>query len=150
MSNALPQIDKMRGVELFGEMTGAELEVTAKCMISKQYPAGQTLFFEGMPGELMYVVLSGQLEIYKTGPEGERRIALVGPGEFSGEGSLILEGKRSTNCRVTQDSELLVLTRKYFHDLTISHPAISTKLLTGFLKANIIRLRNGNQRMALV
>ena len=149
MANALGILDKLRTIELFEDLTDTELATLAKGMFPKHYLGGQTLFFSGMPGELMYVVLSGELEILRSDTDGEHLVALLGPGQFAGEGSLILEGHRSTNCRVHQDSELLILTKRTYQDLVASNPAITTKLLTAFLKTNIVRLRRGNQPLQL-
>lgn len=144
MANALGMVNRLPEIPLFAEMNSVELEQAAKHMFVKNYAAGQTLFFAGMPGELMYIVVSGQLEIYRGSGLDEQLLTRVNAGEFSGEGSLVLVGLRSTQCRVAKDSELLVLTKKAFQDLAATAPAVTTKLLKAFLITNIVRLRGSN------
>ncbi len=150
MSNAMIEIDKFKGMELFADFTHEEIEKLARVCFVKKYHEEQTLFVAGMPGDLMYLVISGQLEIYQPRPGGEKHIAYVEPGDVSGEGCMVLEGTRSTHCRVTKDSELLLLTKNFFHDLERNQPAIVNKILKFFLKTNIMRLRQGNAHLHLV
>ena len=150
MSSAVAEIDKFKGMELFADFNHEEMEKLARVCFVKKYREGQTLFVAGMPGDLMYLVLGGQLEIYRPQPGGEKHIAFVEPGEVSGEGSMVLEGTRSTHCRVTKDSEVLLLTKNFFHDLERNHPTIANKMLKYFLKTNIMRLRQGNSHLHLV
>lgn len=145
MVTKIQNVMELTGLTLFSEMTADELEEIARVTFIKKYAAGQLIFAEGMSGEIMYVVLSGEVEIFKFKGDKEITIARLGVGEFIGEGSLVLDGHRSTSCRISENAELLVITKKSFQDLARSHPAITTKLLEQFLKTSIMRLRSTNK-----
>ena len=52
---------------------------------ARDYASGCVLFREGEPGDFMYVIQSGTVEIRR----GERVLAILPPGEFLGEMALI-------------------------------------------------------------
>lgn len=67
-----------------------------------EIPAGEYIFTAGTPGDRMFVILEGEVDIKL----GERTIATFGAGEIIGEMALIDARERSasalakTNCRV--------------------------------------------------
>jgi signal-transduction protein with cAMP-binding, CBS, and nucleotidyltransferase domain len=73
-----------------------------------QFEAGTTIFEEGQPGHVMYVILDGEVEILV----GDQRLAAIGPGEVFGEMALVdLEARSAsaiamTNCRLAVDGVL--------------------------------------------
>ncbi|MEO8706862.1 MAG: cyclic nucleotide-binding domain-containing protein, partial [Kofleriaceae bacterium] len=58
----------------------------------RDFEAGTVLFEEGQPGDYMYVVQSGEIEIRRQVGETERVVAVLPPGEFFGE-MAILNGR---------------------------------------------------------
>src|SRR3954465_6741273 len=74
--------------------------------------AGDWLFRQGEPGDSLYVVLTGRLEIVIEG-EPEKVIRVLGHGDSVGELALLTESPRSASVRARRDSELLVVTREH-------------------------------------
>jgi CRP-like cAMP-binding protein len=144
-----PDYAALKAVPLFADLTENEIYQVAKLAFVKPYKSGATLFLEGMPGEVMYVILKGSVEILKKTPQGEKKLASVKSGEFVGEMSLIDDGLRSAAARVAEESELLVITRKCFKDMLNSDPHIASKLLLHFLKVASGRLRQTDKRFEL-
>ena len=65
--------------------------------------ADQVLFEEGSFKESMFIVLDGELEVYKK----NKQIALRRKGEFFGEMSILESKPRSASVRAISNSELL-------------------------------------------
>ena len=63
-------------------------------------PAGDILFHEGEPGDVMYVIREGSIRIRKDSYEGEKTLAVLGPGEFFGEMSILNDKPRSATAEV--------------------------------------------------
>lgn len=141
-----PNLADMKKIPIFSELSENEIYKVLHLAFEKKYPVGSTLFVEGMTGEVLYIIKSGKVDICKKTEKGELVIASLGPGEFLGELSIIDEGKRSATARVTQDSELIVITKKCFHDILLGDPVITVKLLMHFLKVNAARLRMTDKR----
>ena len=81
-------------------------------------PAGQTLFKEGDPGDLMYVLLSGSAEISVH----NRVVETSEIGTIFGEMAMIDEGVRSATVTAKTDCEFFPIGRKRFNFLIQQTP----------------------------
>jgi len=86
------------------------------------YPAGDFIFREGDPASDFYIIEEGQVEIlHPTNSNGAYEpIAILGPGDFFGEGALIDSRPRRNACRARTDVEALVLGRNLFTEISSS------------------------------
>lgn len=75
--------------------------------------AGQTLFKEGEPAELMFVLMSGTAEVIVN----HRVVETAEAGAIIGEMGMIDEGARSASVVAKSDCKLLVIDRKRFNFL---------------------------------
>jgi predicted acylesterase/phospholipase RssA/CRP-like cAMP-binding protein len=90
--------------------------------------AGEWLFRQGDPGDSLYVVLTGRLEIViESGPE-VKVIRVLGRGASVGELALLTESPRSASVRARRDSELLLVTREHFAALLERRPEFAAGL----------------------
>jgi CRP-like cAMP-binding protein len=85
---------------------------------------GELVFEQGDPGNALYVVESGEVEIFRTKHEKEIRLAVLGPEEYFGEMSLLLEKPRNASARAKGDVELKVVDKKDFRELSVKHPVV--------------------------
>lgn len=81
------------------------------------WPAGSLIFEKDTPGEALYIVLAGSVRIYDVLDGSEIEIAEVGPGDFFGEMSLLLDTKHTKYAQAKEDTELFVLMRESFQRL---------------------------------
>jgi CRP/FNR family transcriptional regulator len=135
------EYEKLKSISLFKELTDTELDVISKRIFEKVYKKGSTLFVEGMPGEVLYIVTEGSVEIYKRTKDKDVLITTVMPGDIVGEMSLIDAGPRSASGRTGADSKLVVVTKKSFNEMLDSDPGIAAKILMALLKIINKRLR---------
>ncbi len=105
------------------------------------------MFFEGMVGGIMYLVKKGGVKIYKKKGLKEIFIAGLGPGDFVGEMSLIDDEPRSAAAKVTEDSILMVITKKNFENILQVSPMSANKILIAFLRILSKRLRDTNKKI---
>lgn len=77
--------------------------------------AGQVVFEQGSRGELVYIVESGQIEIYRIrGDRREEHLRLVGPGEYFGELGPMLGLPRSASARARTGAVLVASGVRHF------------------------------------
>ncbi len=77
--------------------------------------AGAVVFKEGDSGREMYVILDGEVEVLRRSKRGhDTRVAILGPGDWFGEMSILDVLPRSASTRVLAPARLLRLTA---HDL---------------------------------
>lgn len=76
----------------------------------EEYSTGDTIFTEGSPGDTMYVVLEGNVEIRAAG----RTLGVAEPGTIIGEMALIDPGARSATAVAAADCKLAPVNEKRF------------------------------------
>ena len=76
----------------------------------ESYPAGRTIFEEGSAGDVMYVVLEGEVEVRLQG----KSLRTVGAGELLGEMALIDAKARSASAVARTDCRLAPVDEKRF------------------------------------
>lgn len=79
--------------------------------------AGQHLFHQGDPSDLIYLVNDGQVEAVQDHEDGEMVLATMGPGDHLGEMGPLFGLRRSATVRARTDATLTGYTVKAFRDL---------------------------------
>ncbi|HRU39724.1 MAG TPA: cyclic nucleotide-binding domain-containing protein, partial [Candidatus Goldiibacteriota bacterium] len=98
--------ENLKKAGLFRDLSDSELEVVMKKVFEKTYKKGSMLFVEGMPGEVLYIIIEGGIDVTKKGRDGsEIEVAKLGPGEIVGEMSLIDSGPRTASGKTNADSK---------------------------------------------
>ncbi len=119
----------VRKLPFFADLTLAD--VAQLCRSSRRVRAapGDLVIEEGAPGDSLYVVLSGELEITKR--DGDREIVLASrkAGEAVGEMSLLESAPRSASARAVQPSELLEVSPESFRKVLESNPSTAMTVL---------------------
>ncbi len=91
----------------------------------QEFQAGATIFSEGAPGEVMYVVLNGIVELRIQGA----LIEIVGPGEIIGEMALIDSASRSASAMAKSDCRLAAVDAQQFLFMVQQAPLFSLHVM---------------------
>lgn len=113
---------------------------------ARDFKAGVVLFEEGQPGDYMYVVQSGEVEIRRQVGETERVLAVLVAGDFLGEMAILNARPRSATAVVRSNARLLVIEGKTFEAMLRARPEIALRII----KALALRLENANQQVELL
>lgn len=114
---------ELRNIGLFGALSDDVLEYLSTLLTVETPPAGHTLFREGENASAMFVVVSGEVEVLKKSKRAvEARVAVLGPGDWFGEMSIVDIQPRSATVRALAPSRLLRVSSAdldalYRHDL---------------------------------
>ena len=92
---------------VFGALNEQTLELITRLAVPVRKAAGEHFFLEGDAGDDMYVLRSGEVEIYKTWRSEERMLALMKAGDCFGEMALVDLFPRSASARAAKDCEAL-------------------------------------------
>ena len=91
-------------VPFFSLLDEQERAALAERVDTVSKPAGTALFNYGDPGDSLYIVRAGEVEIFFKNDTGERIVLeTAGKGDFFGEISLLDGGPRTASARVTKD-----------------------------------------------
>jgi serine phosphatase RsbU (regulator of sigma subunit) len=127
-------------IPLFSSLTPEEQQALFSCLSSIELEAEAMLFYEGDPGDGLYIVASGEVEILKAmGTPEEHQLAVHGQGDFFGEVALLdHQNARSAGARARNPTRLLQMTASDFHELMETHPALAlqmTRIISGRMRA---------------
>jgi CRP/FNR family transcriptional regulator, cyclic AMP receptor protein len=75
---------------------------------------GEAIFRQGERGDSMFLIRSGQVRILLECAGHEAAVAMLKPGDFFGELSLLSEATRSATAEALEDTTLLVVSRDVF------------------------------------
>lgn len=139
-----PPVGELRGVQLFEDLSGAELELICGPMRERLVTAGTDLITQGEPGDALIVVLDGSIKIYRRLRDGgEVILAIVGPGETLGEIPPD-DGVHANGAAALEDTRVLSLDGESFRRLVEEIPSLRAGLLTLLSE----RLRLADSRIA--
>jgi len=106
-----PTVNDLRAIGLFGALSDDVLRQFADTLAVQVIDTGTTLFREGEDGRDMFVVLQGELEVLKRSHRGtDARVALLGPGDWVGDMSIVDIQPRSASVRALAPTRLLRVT----------------------------------------
>jgi len=95
------------------------------------YEKGEIVFRQGDPGDTMYIIQSGAVEVSQLRDEQKFVLAFLGRGDFFGEMALIDKHPRSATVTAIRRSRLLPLTRASLLERTRYDPGVVLHLLKG-------------------
>ena len=102
---------------------------------------GEVIFSEGSPGDLMYVLLEGAIELRKKVGKGESVLKTVeSPNDFFGEMALIDGRSRSATAVAAKHSRLLLIDGATFENMIVTNGKFALKII----KVLSDRIRHSN------
>ena len=121
----------LQEVEHLRELQPGEQAALAERIDLKRYNAGETIFSYGDPGHALYIVRSGEVEIYIKNDQGEKIVLETSkPGDIFGEISLLDNGPRTAWVAALTDVEVLRLDREHFEDYIRQYTPAALNLLS--------------------
>ncbi|HPA16915.1 MAG TPA: ATP-binding protein [Verrucomicrobiae bacterium] len=109
-----------RFLSFFGESTRRLLESRAQI---RDLPDGTLLFEEGAPSDCVYLVLEGEIALFKRpSAEREQLLAKVGPGDYFGEVGILDDAGRSTGARAAGTTRVAVVPRDAVQEALHAEP----------------------------
>jgi len=109
----------LRACGLFGAADDDVLSAVVRALRIRRFRRGDTIFHQGDPGDSLYVMASGSVKVVLPSEQGAEPaiVAVLGPGEFFGELSLLDGAPHSATIAAIEPSETLVLQRDAFLSL---------------------------------
>lgn len=102
---------------LFPRLSEAQLQQLLERGQERQFAAGDILFSQGEESYPFYIVLEGEVSIFKRVAAGEQLLTVHRAGEFTGDLSMVAGHSASVSARATQDCRVLELEPETFRSL---------------------------------
>jgi cAMP-binding proteins - catabolite gene activator and regulatory subunit of cAMP-dependent protein kinases len=112
----------------------------------RQVQGGAVIYREGNPAQEVFIIQDGTVRLHKEVSGEELCLAIVGPGDFFGELSVIENQVHSTTATAMTDAVIVTLDRALFQKILSENTEIGTRLI----RALCHRLREANNRTLAV
>ncbi len=111
-------------------------------MVTKSITSNDVLFWEGQPGDALYVIQTGHILVERVTEQGDTvAVAVLGPDSIVGEQALVGDDVRGATARAVTDTTVGSLGRAAFGELRRTH-AVFDELLVGMLDRRIRELND--------
>jgi CRP/FNR family transcriptional regulator, cyclic AMP receptor protein len=145
-----PEAHLLKEIPLFELLDDREREDLAARLEVERFASEASIFQIGDPGDAVYIISSGEVEIFFRNDTGEQIILeRSGKGDFFGEISFLDGGSRSASVRATADTEVLRLDREELAKFLESRPQAAMLLVAAMgrrLRTTVERLRHTASR----
>lgn len=129
--------------KLFSGLLAAELQALEQTAQLKVYKAGRTIFQEGEPGDGMYILVQGKVQITAlVGLDQRCVLATLGDGDFFGEMAVLDDRPRSASATAETDSQVYFILREDMVKILSRSPQLAITLVREFSQ----RMRDFNQQ----
>lgn len=131
-------------------LTPEQIDRIRRTSVVRVVKAGEILFEPADEDIAFFVVLRGRISILRVETENERQVAERGPGQFTGEMTM-LSGRRSIlRGRVTEDGEVLVITAENLRALIAKDAELNEIVMSAFVNRRLELIETGQGNVVLL
>lgn len=136
-------MSELEKVELFSGLLAEEMQSLKQTAEMRAYKPRDVIFQEGDPGDGIYVVVEGEVQVSTLVSETERCVLTsVEPGDFFGEMAILDDRPRSATAQAELDTKVYFLHRDDLLKILEQSPKLAVSLLREFS----LRLRVFNRK----
>ena len=152
-SAAKIHIEQLKRIFILNELKGKNdfLQILLNYCYIQNVVNGETIYQEGDDSSEMYIVLEGEIRVYKHSSSDEQFLLAELSGSkasFFGEMGLIQDHKRAATIQAESDAKLLVLSRASFIRMARKQPDIAMGLIFSICRVLSERLQRTNADLA--
>ncbi len=139
MSNAY--FSFLRKIKFFKELSDDDIRNIAGYCSDAAFKTGEILFNEGDPADKFYIVMNGEVEVWKSyGTDDADMLAIHGKGHLFGEMALIDKLPRSATVRVRQNVTLLQIKEEDFQQMVREKTTVAFSIIRSL--SSMVRISN--------
>jgi CRP-like cAMP-binding protein len=138
----------LRGLKLLGGLSASQLEDVSGRLKAARYRQGEAIVREGEPGEEMYFLESGRVQVVRGHGAEAMVLGELGAGDLFGEMALLTGNPRSATVTALSEVNVWILSRADFDDVVAAYPHLAlalSRLLSERLRATDARFLHAPQ-----
>ena len=139
----------LKRIPLFANLAPADLKQVAAIAQEESFSDGATIASEGEIGDVMFILVSGEVRVISTNDQREIELARRKAGDFVGEMALISREPRSATLTAIGNVRTLCIDQKSFEALLRDRPDVSLaviQVMSARLKESDRKWHNQNSR----
>ena len=141
----------LQDMEIFARRKVETLQDLEACMDIRTYQAGDIIYAHGQPGDELYWVRRGSVRLMAQLPLGKRKsVASFGRGDFFGSLAFMDGQPRPNDAVAVTTTELYVLTRAKFNEVTAMHKQLAADLAYAMARTLALRLRRTESKLTML
>jgi NTE family protein len=114
-------LDFLATIQIFRIFSRPELEAAERLFKEVSYAKDDVVIRIGEPGDIFYVVLDGELDVWDAS-QPPRQTGSLKRGDYFGEMALLQGGKRTATVTVARRARLLAIDKPAFEELFLNNP----------------------------
>ncbi len=119
----------LREVPIFARLAPEDLEKIAEIADEQLFSSEELLCREGEPGNALYIIVSGKVEVTKKSGGKDAVLAERGVGDFVGEMAILESAPRSASMKAIGDVRVLALDGAAFDAILLDRPQVAVSVL---------------------
>ena len=140
----LSNLDLIRRVPLFSMLTNDQAQSIADSVVKRRFRRGEIIVEHNKKSNALFILLTGRARVLTSDSRGREVIlAVLQPGDYVGEMSLIDNEPHSATVRAEVQTDVLVLGRTEFSACLPDSSSLSYSILRGL----VARLRNADRQI---
>src|SRR6266446_858486 len=136
--------------QIFPRLTDAQLSRISTTGQRRSVQAGELLFEAGDQNTDFFVVVSGGIELVRPVAGREQPVALLGPGQFTGEINMLSARRAWARGRVAAEGSIIALDRDGLHAVVQRDPELSEILLRAFILRRVALINQSDNELVLL
>ena len=138
------EVDRLKRIPLFTGVDVGKLRLLAFAGETIPCTREDVIFRQGEPSDSVYVVLDGEVGVWRQNGEAHVHLATLGPGQIFGEIGVLCDRTRTATVNAASDCQLLRIEKGVFLEFTRELPELALSII----RELGARLENMNQQLA--
>lgn len=138
------KIDYLESVDIFRDLSADEVESIGLQTMLMTYQSGHLFYMPNDPGEALFILKKGQVQLYRMSPDGRKFVvAVLHPGAIFGHMALVGQRLHNTFAEALDNCVICVWSRVEVEQIILEKPQVALR----FLEAVGKRLFRAEERM---
>jgi HEAT repeat protein len=127
--SAIERVMLLREVPIFADLSPEDLQQVAAIAGEQWYPDATAVFHQGEEGNVMFIIVSGNVQVVRSVNGKDQILAERGPGDFVGEMAIVESVPRLATLLTQGEVRLLAIEGDTFKQILRERPEVSLAVL---------------------
>jgi CRP-like cAMP-binding protein len=110
-------------------LSGDTTQVQVRKTYERCFSAGSVIFDEGDPGDTLFVIQSGQVQLSRSSQGGRQSLARLSAGEFFGEMGVVVREPRRIRAVAVSECRLLQIDGETLEAMCMAQPEVAIRII---------------------